>query len=355
MPAKPVLVAILISLAFVHGLPAAKVTAQRSHEGATVKIDGLPFTEYILQSGTRPILWPILGPTGKRLTRDYPLVKETAETKDHVHHRSLWFGYGNVNGIDFWTEELAGKTGRIVHRKFVKIESGKQAQIVTENDWLSPAGKKVCEDQRRLCFGTRGDARWIDFDITLRASVGPVTFGDTKEGALGLRVADALRVDSQQGGEIVNSLGQTNTAAWGKRADWVDYHGPLDGETVGIAVFDHPSSFRHPTGWHVRTYGLLAANPFAQHGFAGKGSKAAPYTLPQGAEIVLRYRVFLHRGDDKQGKVAAAFADYAKLKKSDLCHACGAGVPPALLRPNLSGSRDGRTTSGPRLGGEPKS
>ena len=91
---------------------------------------------------------------------------------------------------------------------------------------------------------------------------------------------------------------------------------PLDGETVGIAIFDHPGSFRHPTGWHVRTYGLFAANPFAQRGFAGKEGKAVSYTLPQGKELVLRYRVFLHRGDEKEGKVAEAFAEYAKVNSS---------------------------------------
>jgi hypothetical protein len=307
--------ACVISLALALPLLAAEITAQRSEGGVTVKIDGHPFAEYLVRSGTKPILWPVFGPTGKRLTRDYPMVKETAETKDHVHQRSLWFAHGNVNGIDFWTETPAGKTGTIVHRRFVKIKSGTQAEIMTENDWLGPAGKKVCEDQRRLAFGVWGDARWIDFDIMLRASQGPVTFGDAKDGAFGLRVADSLRVDSQRGGQIVNSLGQTNAAAWGKRADWVDYHGPLDGETVGIAIFDHPSSFRHPTGWHVRTYGLFAANPFAQQGFSGKGGKSVPYTLPPGRALMLRYRVFLHRGDDKQGKVAEAFANYAKLTK----------------------------------------
>jgi len=223
----------------------------------------------------------------------------------------LWFTHGEVNGIDFWGETPEGKTGKIVHRKFIKVASGEEAEIVTENDWLSPAGKKVCEDQRRLMFGTQGDARWIDFAITIRASEGPVTFGDTKEGAFGLRVAESLRVDSKQGGQIVNSAGLKNTAAWGKRADWVDYHGPVDGEAVGIAIFDHPSSFRHPTGWHVRTYGLFAANPFAQKGFGGKSEADGSYTLPQGKELLLRYRVFLHRGDEKQGKVAEAYAGYA--------------------------------------------
>ncbi len=315
MTAKPFIMIFVIVLAVAPLLRATEVTAQRSEHGVTVKIDGHPFTEYVLQSGTKPILWPIFGPTGKRLTRAYPMQVKNTETKDHVHHRSLWFSHGSVNGIDFWTETPAGKTGTIVHRKFVKIASGAKAQVVTENDWLSPAGKKVCEDLRCLTFGAWGDSRWIDFDITLRAGEGPVTFGDTKEGTFGLRVADSLRVDSKQGGQIINSLGQTNGAAWGKRADWVDYHGPLDGQTVGIAIFDHPQSFRHPTGWHVRTYGLFAANPFARQGFVGKESAAEPYVLPQGKEIALRYRVFLHRGDEKEGKVAEAFTDYAKLNK----------------------------------------
>ena len=207
------------------------------------------------------------------------MVQDTKETKDHVHQRSCWFTHGEVNGIDFWTEMPTGRNGTIVHRKFVKIASGRQAEIVTENDWLGPSGKKVCEDRRHLAFGALGDARWINFDITLRASQGPVTFGDTKEGSFGLRVAQWLAVDSKQGGQIVNSHGETDAAAWGKRAQWVDYHGTLDGQGVGIAMFNHPDSFRYPTGWHVRTYGLFAANPFARKGFNGKRGAGGSRTL----------------------------------------------------------------------------
>jgi len=47
-----------------------------------------------------------------------------------------------------------------------------------------------------------------------------------------------------------------------KHADWCDYYGSIGGKTVGIAMFDHPSNPRHPTTWHVRDYGLFAANPF---------------------------------------------------------------------------------------------
>ena len=36
---------------------------------------------------------------------------------------------------------------------------------------------------------------------------------------------------------------------------------------MGIAILNHPASFRYPTYWHVRDYGLFAANPFGLHDF----------------------------------------------------------------------------------------
>ena len=235
------------------------------------------------------------------------------EKKDHPHQRSLWFTHGSINGIDFWAE-FKGKTGTTKHREFVKVEGGKVATIVTRNDWLAPDGKKVLEDERTLRFGADGDSRWIDFDITLKASEGPLTFGDTKEGSFGTRVAETMKVDAKLGGKIINSQGQTNAAAWGKRADWVDYSGPVDGQIVGIAILNHPSSFRFPTHWHVRTYGLFAANPFGPGSFSGT-EKHDPLTIAQGQTLSLRYRVLLHRGDEKAGKIAEAFAAYAKEPK----------------------------------------
>jgi hypothetical protein len=308
------LTACVAFFALVLPVRAAQITAERSEHGVTVKIDGKLFTEYLTDSATKPILWPIIGPTGKPMTRAWPMEAKSKGTKDHPHHRSLWFTHGSVNGIDFWTDVPADKRGRIVHRDFVTVQSGPEAEIIARDDWLSPQGKKVCEDQQRLVFGVQGTSRWIDYAITLRASEGPLAFGDTKEGSFGLRMADSMRVDAKKGGRIINSRGLTDAAAWGKTAEWVDYHGPLDGQTVGIAIMNHPSSFRYPTAWHVRTYGLFAANPFAEHEFAGDSTHPVSYTLPQGKEIVFRYRVLLHRGDEKEGRVAEAFAEYAKRK-----------------------------------------
>jgi hypothetical protein len=292
----------------------AEITAERTEGGVTIKIDGQPFTEYLMCSGTKPILWPIIGPTGKPMTRAYPMGEGTKEKKDHVHHRSLWFTHGDVNGVDFWSEK-PDKNAITKHREFVEVKSGPCATVVARNDWLAPDGKKVCEDQRTFTFGTDGDARWIDFDIAIKASEGPVKFGDTKEGSMGIRVAETMKVDAKLGGKIINSEGQTDKDAWGKPAAWVDYYGPVDGETLGIAIFNHPSSLRFPTTWHVRTYGLFAANPFCLRDFTGDKSADGSYTLPAGQTMTLRYRILLHRGDEKSGKVAEAYAAYAKEAK----------------------------------------
>ncbi|MCI0363186.1 MAG: PmoA family protein [Phycisphaerales bacterium] len=237
-----------------------------------------------------------------------------------------------MNGANFWHDNVNAVAGvsdpshkgrvsdaghnegaRIVHREFVEIESGgPTARIVTRNDWMD-GERRICEDERTIVFGTRANNdRWIDFTITLKATDGDVTFGDTKEGTFGIRVADTMRLEAKQGGRIVNSEGQVDDAAWGLPAKWVDYTGPVEGETVGVAIFSHLSSFRPNTRWHVRGYGLFAANPFGQRDFprpelANQGAT----TIKQGESVTLRYRVLLHRGKTEEADIPAAFDEFA--------------------------------------------
>lgn len=294
---------------------AADVMVERIPEGVAVKSRGTLFAKYWVKAGCKPVVWPIIGPTGKPVTRAFPMEDQPGEDQDHLHQRSLWFSHGNVNGIDFWSE-LPGH-GTIEHLRFTTIEGGKQGKIATKNAWLGPDGRKHLEDERTLTFAVEDNSRTIDFDITLTAAERPVVFGDTKEGTLGIRMATGLTVESRAhkklGGQIVNSRGERNDKAWGKRVDWVDYHGTIDGQQLGVAIFNHPNSFRYPTFWHVRPYGLFAANPFGQHDFIGGNSGA--FTLAPGASIRLAYRFYLHRGDEVTGGVAEQFRVFAATNK----------------------------------------
>jgi len=116
-------------------------------------------------------------------------------------------------------------------------------------------------------------------------------------------------------GNIVNSDGLVDKDAWGKQASWVDYHGPVDDQIVGIAILNHPSSFRYPTYWHVRTYGLFAANPFGLRDFKNDKTLDGSYTVKPGESISLRYRLVFHKGDEKEGRIAEMWEEYRKMAK----------------------------------------
>lgn len=292
---------------------AAEFKLERHDGGVRVLFDGELFTEYVTNVGPKPFFWPIMGPGGKAMTRAYPMEQIAGEKTDHPHHRSLWFTHGSVNGVDFWLEGDEG--GKIVHREFTEIAVDQVARIAAQCDWIAPDGKKVCTDKRRIAFHVDDDSRVMDFDVTLIASEGPLTLGDTKEGSFGVRVPTVMDVDQpggRSGGQIVNSEGLTDAAAWGKPAAWVDYHGRVGEETVGIAILNHPASFRYPTHWHVRTYGLFAANPFGLHDFYESTQYDGTHRMQANDSITLRYRVIFHRGDQVQAKIAEAFAAYSK-------------------------------------------
>lgn len=287
---------------------------ERESDGATIRLADQTVARYVIKSGNKPILWPIIGLNGQEITRQYPMRDAGPDERaDHPHHRSFWFTHGDVNGISFWHE--GERTGEIRHREFLETSGGEQAVIKTRNDWIGPEGDRFCSDVRTMTFGQRGDQVWIDFDCTVSADDKPVTFGDTKEGSFGVRVAGTMKVDAKQGGRIVNSNGQTDGEAWGKRAAWCDYHGPVKGNTEGVAILTHPQSFRFPPYWHVRTYGLFTANMWGIHDFTKADAGAGDFTLDAGKSFALHFRVLLHSGDQQQGQVAEAWEAYSKLPK----------------------------------------
>lgn len=284
--------------------------------GMVITIDGKLFTRYVIQSGTKPILHPIVGPTGKPMTRGYPILPLGENEKDdHIHHRSVWFGYEGIQGLDYWHEpsDLANpgpKDGKQVHRGFTTIKlDGDTALLVANTDYVDRENRVVAKDERSLRFGVSGEKRWIDYTIKLWSPSGPLVLDDTKEGALAVRVAGTMKVEAKLGGQIINSSGDTNKAAWGKPAAWVDYHGTVAGQTVGIAILTHPTSLQAKPRWHVRPYGLFAANPIGASNYSN-GNQKGGLKRPEGEPIVLRHRIVLHKGDPQTADIAGDYLKY---------------------------------------------
>ncbi len=292
------------------------VTIEEAGDKLRVEINGELFTEYNYQDVPRPFFYPIIGPTGVPVNRHWPMKDiNKDEAQDHVHHKSLWFTHGEINGHDFWGEGRG--SGKVVHDKLLKVSSGlEKGEITSTNKYVAKDGEVICTDTRTHRFYNTSDGKIMDFEITIHASEGKVVLGDTKEGSMAIRLAPTMREKGKVGkGHIVNSEGHRGEKeAWGKRAKWCDYYGPVEGQVVGVAIFDHPSNPKHPTWWHVRDYGLFAANPFGVHNFEDKPKGVGDITIPAGESLTFKYRFYFHKGDEKQGKVAEHYREYAATK-----------------------------------------
>jgi hypothetical protein len=294
------------------------VTVTEAGGNAEVRFGEQPITHYDTTTGpNKPYFYPLMAPTGKPLTRHYPLEKVEGETADHPHHRGLWFTHGEMNGTDFWSE--GAKAGKSVHTGYEVVSGGVVYGLVrAKTDWLTGEGKKIADDVRDVRFYPSREGYLLDFAITVRAVGGPLVWGDTKEGTFALRVADSLRADAGKDkpafGHIINAEGLEQGATWGKASPWVDYYGPVDGQIVGVAIFDSPTNPRHPTTWHVRTYGLFAVNPFGLHDF-DPALKEQPHigdmTTLEGEAVTFRYRLYIHKGTTTEAKVAEMWNAFA--------------------------------------------
>ncbi len=237
-----------------------------------VMIGGQHITSYLWSDEiTKPVLYPVLSPSGIVLNRGYPLKEVEGERKDHPHHVGLFFTYDQVNGEGFWNNTKWPP--RIKHIKVTKMRSGQGRGVLsTESDWISKSGDVVLKETRDMVFTASGENEYtIDFNIDLTAQDKEVEFGDTKEGMFAIRVADWLReVNSRYPGtaRYLSSNGDRyEKEVWGRRARWMALLGEKDGQQIEIIIMHHPDSVNYPTFWHARGYGLFAANPLGQHMF----------------------------------------------------------------------------------------
>lgn len=328
MKFTPLLSALLLGTFSLSAFAANFTVEKTPSGGAIVKIDGEFFTEYVVDQANKPYLWPIIGRGGQTMTRAYPMKDVEGEQKDHPHQRGLYFGHENIGGYDTWaerstfpdpvTEKYADRVkhlGAIKVRELKNIKEGETASFTSVSDYVDGEGKKIIEETRRITFKEANGARIIDVDIDLVATEGETLVDDKKDSGMSIRIPTNMSVEKEKKekgtGKIINSEGDVDADAWAKRATWVDYHGTVDGKQVGVAMLNHPSSFRHPTPWHVRTYGLFTANPFGLQSLDPKAENGA-VKLKKDEKIALRHRYIFHTGDEKAAKIAEAYAEYAK-------------------------------------------
>jgi hypothetical protein len=319
----------LFALAALAMLPlSAQVKITQGNNQIDVAIDGKPYTTFFYgPEVAKPYLYPLRAPSGISVTRSFPMDKVAGESTDHQHHRSMWFAHSAVNGFDYWNNEfsyennpkVAGKLGHIYVTKVSKIQSGaKTGEIDETSEWKQPNGVVVLNEDRKMIFHAGGPNRVIDFEFVLTAKT-DVKFEDAKDGVFGIRVASGLEepgpksiAEPKRTGLMQNAQGcKTEAECWGKRSEWMDYSGTVDGQQVGIAIFDTPGNSGFPTYWHARGYGLFANNIFGRNEFTNKKEPDGSVSLKPGEQLHFKYRVVIHPGDTASAHIADLYKEWA--------------------------------------------
>lgn len=267
----------------------------------------------------KPSLYPIKTPSGKFITRGYPLEPRPFERTDHPHHVGLWFNFGDVNGIDFWNNSSAIAPERKIHYGSVLLDTilltdAAKGVLKIRSSWVNHKGERLLSEEATYLFsGIKNQYRFIERDTRLTA-IQKITLRSNKEGLIALRVDGAFeapdskaakRVDAtgnvsdipfvhdDANGLYRNQQGATGEAeVWGRKTPWVALRADKEGEIITIVILDHMQNPNYP-GWpHARGYGLFSMNNLAGEAM-DETSEPIQINLSPGESISFKHKVII--------------------------------------------------------------
>ncbi len=290
---------IAVMLTFIAAQPvfAVKIGAVKVGSKINVTIDKSYFTSYIFSGDEKyPFFFPVNGPSGSSVT--------SMRNGTYPHHSSLFFGCDMVNGGNYWQEDL--DRGRIISVNAEILKQGGDTVIISDECiWSRPGAQSPIKDTRKITITTpSATVRQIDFDITMEILM-DVQINKTNHSLFSARMAADLSVNN--GGTMVNSEGnKSEKGTFGIGASWIDFNGKRGKQVEGLAILQHPTNPWYPSPWFTRDYGFISPTPmyWPQN---GKNT-----LLKKGDRLILRYRVLIHSGDEKEARIAEAFEKYTK-------------------------------------------
>lgn len=204
------------------------VELKRAPHQIDINIDGKPFTTYYFDPEVaKPYLMPLRTASGDIVTRGFPIRNDVSAGNPKAgsfepHQRPLYFGHGDIDGLDFWEEPVFDKYysdhghqayGHMVLKSIEESREEQETAMIRARFTLDdPSNRVIGEETQSFSFHGDGQTRVIDCVFVLYATAGPLDMGDTKEGTFGIRLAPEL---SAPLGHMVNSSG-----ADGERAIW---------------------------------------------------------------------------------------------------------------------------------------
>lgn len=248
-----------------------------------------PLLVHNARSGTRPYIHPLVAPDGQGVLTEY-------SPGHHKHQTGIYWGLKQVNGRDYFMN-LHEDYYRRVSAAVLQGE-GTTVRWKTVYDLLDESGVTILTETQTWAFAEGAGKYLIDLEWRGEAKVN-VTMGKFYVGGLFLR----MPWRRETGGMVVNSEGQRNGEAEGRRAKWNDIGVPIAGRTDfgHIAVLDHPDNTTFPTPWRVDNE--LGVGPSRQI--------LGDWTIPKGEQEVIRYRLVVYTGDFDEDSVNQWWNNFA--------------------------------------------
>lgn len=287
---------------------------------ASIRRDGEEVTRYHFSPRQeRPFLYPIIGPSGRSLTR----MGHPHDPTSHSHHNSVWLSHHTIDGVDFWSDR---RFGVIEHQRIIQYaDDDDAASILALIHWNStgkgkddngdplPARTVLIERRKMTVRPLPGGESLILIDTQLHTPADkPVTINQNPFGLIGVRMAKTIGIHDG-GGLIRNSEGNVNeqgdNGCFRKPAKWCDYSGPITNDAIeGVTLMDHPHNPGHPTPFHVRGDGWMGACLTLR----------GPRTIEPQKPLRLRYGLYIHRGAPEVEKLEARWKKFAEEKVEPL-------------------------------------
>lgn len=274
-----------------------------------IHVDGAEVAHYVFDDKQipRPYFAHVKTPAGIQVTRNHPPVEGKDRTDHAAMHPGIWMAFGDLDGADIWRNKA-----RVEHRGFSTVES--RPGLVSFGDlkhYHRANGDLICKERFKCTFHVLDDGYLIEWDSTF-FSDREFYFGDQEEMGLGMRMTTP--VSEVEGGLLTDSHNRKGAdAIWSQSADWCDYSGKVEGQTIGMTILCHPKNFRK--SWlHARNYGFVAANPFGRKAM-NKGETSKVVVKP-GESLRLRYGIFIHSGPmNSPVDFDRAYKEYVQLSK----------------------------------------
>jgi len=257
---------------------------------------------------SKPYVKELVSPKGVNPLRD--------NVADHIHHHGLMFAVA-IDGVDFWSETR--KCGRQIQRDISEVWQLSPRFVLlpgikTPLEWTKPDGTTVVATEKRTIQMNDGVGATL---MTWRTQLSPPDGKDsikiTGSHYFGLGMRFVQSMDNASTFAFADPNAKSEAVRGDEKltpSEWAACTGKVDGNTVTVAMFDHPANSR-PVLWFTmsRPFSYLSATIDLHR-------KAL--VVKAGEKLDVRYGAAVWDGEPGRDRIEAAYKEWLEPSGLDL-------------------------------------